>query len=44
MLASCMRHSDLLEDYLQLINDDVFTSFKYVADREHKTILLSMSA
>ena len=44
MLASGMSHSDILEDYPQLTNDDIFASLKYVADREHKTILVPMSA
>ncbi len=44
MLASGMSYDEILEDYPKLTKDDIFASLKYAADREHKTILVPMSA
>lgn len=44
MLASGMNYDEILEDYPKLTKKDIFASLKYAADREHKTILVSMSA
>ncbi len=44
MLASGMSYDDILEDYPSLTKDDLLASLKYAADREHKTILVPMSA
>ena len=44
MLASGMSYDDILEDYPSLTKDDLLASLKYAADREHKTMLVPMSA
>ncbi len=44
MLASGMNYDEILEDYPKLTKEDIFASLKYAADREHKTILVPMSA
>jgi uncharacterized protein (DUF433 family) len=44
MLASGMSYNEILEDYPKLSKDDILASLKYAADREHKTILVPMSA
>ena len=44
MLASGMSYDEILEDYPKLTKEDIFASLKYAADREHKTILVPMSA
>jgi uncharacterized protein (DUF433 family) len=44
MLATGMSYDEILQDFPKLTRDDIFASLKYAADREHKTILVKMSA
>jgi len=44
MLASGMTYDEILEDYPKLVLDDIFASLQYAADREHKTVLVKISA
>ena len=44
MLASGMTYEEVLEDFPKLTLNDIFASLTYAADREHKTILVKISA
>ena len=44
LLASGMSHGDIIEDFPKLTQDDIYAALKYAADREHKPILVPMSA
>jgi len=44
MLASGMTYDEILEDYPKLVLGDIFASLQYAADREHKTVLVKISA
>ncbi len=44
MLASGMSYDEVIADYPKLTKEDLLASLKYAADREHKTVLVSLSA
>ena len=44
MLASGMSYDEILADFPKLTKDDILASLKYTADREHRTVLVKISA
>jgi len=44
MLATGMSYDEILRDYPKLSIEDIFASLQYVADREHKTTSVRISA
>jgi len=44
MLASGMSYDEILADFAKLTKDDILASLKYTADREHRTVLVKISA
>ena len=39
MLADGMSYEEILNDFPKLTIDDIFATLKYVADKEHKTLV-----
>jgi len=44
MLASGMSHEEILRDFPKLREEDIQAVLRYAADREHKTVVVPMSA
>lgn len=44
MLASGMSYDEVMADYPKLTKEDLLASLKYAVDREHKTVLVPLSA